>query len=207
MDSDIIGDRRTEEVLMAYIDFQELKNKLTMEQVADYLNLDLKPSGNQLRGNCPACNSDNPRTLAITPSKGMFYCFDAETGGDIIKLVAHVRGIKQMEAAQELTNHFDRKVTAPQPTRRETTRPTTFDPEAFGKKLVYSDEVEALGLNQQDAERLTIGFHPQRKMVYLPIRNMDGTIAGFIGCPPQSALKMPPQWLQSSVVPFRKKQA
>ena len=190
-----------------YIDFSELKKTVSIEQAADFLGLELKQSQHQLRGACPTCNSGRERALAITPEKQLFYCFASETGGDCIKLVAHIKGIKQQEAAQELAEHFDRKVQATVPQRTESRKQpaSTFDPEAFGKRLVYTNEVSALGINEEDAVRLGIGFHPQRKMVYLPIRNVDGSIAGFIGCQPGSQLKMPPQWLhQTNVVRLRR---
>jgi hypothetical protein len=38
-----------------------------------------------------------------------------------------------------------------------------FDPVAFAAKLVFNEEVEALGLTEEDTTKLGIGWHPQRK--------------------------------------------
>ena len=57
-----------------YIDFATLKNEVSIEQVFPMLELDLKKMGDQWRGVCPACESDD-RSLVVTPAKQAFYCF------------------------------------------------------------------------------------------------------------------------------------
>src|SRR5205814_928904 len=82
-----------------------------------------------------------------------------------------------------------------------------FDPDIFAQKLAYSDELKELGITQEDADRLGIGFHAKYKRIYFPIRNLDGSVSGFIGYA-NGELKMPPQWLTSNkVVAFPKKSA
>jgi hypothetical protein len=46
-------------------------------------------------------------------------------------------------------------------------------------KLAFTDEVAELGITEEDAVRLQIGF--TRGKVYFPVRNDDGSISGFIG--------------------------
>src|SRR5438874_1128629 len=99
-----------------YVDFQELKARLTIEQVAEFLKLDVKRSANQLRGSCPTCKGGD-RTLAITPAKQVFYCFTAQVGGDVIALAAHVLKCDMKEAAQQLAQHFTIPATAPRSER------------------------------------------------------------------------------------------
>jgi hypothetical protein len=79
---------------MPFIDFAELKARANIMQAAELLKLTLKPSGSQERGPCPGCNTGGDRAFVIT-ERGLFYCFPARTGGDLIKLVAHVRGCSQ----------------------------------------------------------------------------------------------------------------
>ena len=86
-----------------FIDFKALKASVSIEDAASLLTLDLKKSGNQLRGKCPACGNDDERILAITPSRGLFYCFDAKTGGDCIALVQHITGLDVQDAAANLS--------------------------------------------------------------------------------------------------------
>src|SRR4051794_20598213 len=102
---------------MPYIDFAEIKARITIEQVATFLKLNVKRSANQLRGECPACKAGGPRTLAITPSKNVWYCFSSQKGGDVISLASHVLECDAKEAAQHLQDHFRVISTAPRSDR------------------------------------------------------------------------------------------
>ena len=84
---------------MSFIDFKAIKSSTTIEQVVKMLGLVMHEEKNQLRGVCPACKSTGDRELVVTPSKGAFYCHGASAGGDLISLVAHVKGIGVKDAA------------------------------------------------------------------------------------------------------------
>src|ERR1051326_910945 len=99
-----------------YIDFNELKERVNIEQVVRMLGLTMKPSAGQLRGVCPRCKGDD-RTLAVTPSKEAWYCFRAQKGGDLISLVAHARDLSNREAAELINDHFP--TTSPQRTEEK----------------------------------------------------------------------------------------
>ena len=86
---------------MAFIDFAELKDKLSFGETINLLELGLKRSGNQYRGPCPACGTGGDRALVVTEGKG-FFCFAEKKGGDQIALAAHILGIGAKDAAQEL---------------------------------------------------------------------------------------------------------
>src|SRR3954469_15235408 len=92
----------------SFIDFAALKAAVSIDKVAEWLQLDLKKQGSgQLRGCCPIHNGTNEREFVITPSKGLFFCFGPCGGGDCIKLAAHVLKIGTKEAAQKIAEHFD----------------------------------------------------------------------------------------------------
>lgn len=198
------------------LDFKEIAQSIDIEAVATHARL--KPHKDRL--GCPTCG--NERSIELFPETNTFACYTAPKvngktlGGDCIRLYAHVMGYEgQYKAAKELHEHFlanARQVqsTSPNsPTQRqekqkEKSAPNKpFDPIAFGAKLAYSEEVKALGISEEDAERFTIGFY--RGRVYLPMRDSNGSIAGFIGYA-SGELKMPPQWLPqaTNVVPIRR---
>ena len=190
-----------------FIDFKAIKAAVSIEDAANLLKLPLKKSGNQLRSNCPACGNEDERIVVITPSRGLFYCFDAKVGGDCLALVQHITGLEVQDAAQFLA---PKEATVPQKTeagnnqpqpKRETKKETTFDPVAFASKLSFTDEVAELGISEEDATRLQIGF--TRGKVYFPVRNEDGSISGFIGYA-DGQLKMPPQWIGTNVVKLKR---
>ena len=82
-----------------FIDFQELKKSVAIEDAVSVLGLALKQSAGQLRGACPVCKTGSDRSLVITPAKQAFYCFGSGQGGDVIALVAHVKACTMKEAA------------------------------------------------------------------------------------------------------------
>jgi DNA primase len=202
------------ETAMPYVDFKAIKAAVSIEDAANLLKLPLKKSGNQLRSNCPACGNEDERIVVITPSRGLFYCFDAKVGGDCLALVQHITGLDVQDAAQFLA---PKEATVPQkqevgdnrpnsksePKSRHTpgTPPREFDPAAFASKLAFTDEVAELGINEEDATRLQIGF--TRGKVYFPVRNEDGSISGFVGYA-DGRLKMPPQWIGTNVVKLKR---
>lgn len=198
-----------------FVPFEEIENLATIEQLAEMLDLKLV-GGRTGRCPCPVHGGDD-RTLCVTPgvrskrgSLGVFFCQKAGDGGDRIGLVAHCMEMGQQEAAlfiqsqlgtgtvtstetSTVTVSKDRATKAP-----EATPP--FNPEKFASKLAWAKEVQALGITKSDAERLGIGFHAQRKCVFFPVRNPDGSISGFIGCDEKRGLKLPPQWLAAGNV-------
>jgi DNA primase len=166
---------------MPYIDFQEVKAKVRIDDAAQKLGLALKESKNQFRGACPSCNSGGDRALVITPERGLFFCFSAKVGGDCLALVQHITGIDVQEAAQFLLPQ-DEPHSAPSPAKKAPQKaaskpPTPFDPAAFAEKLEYSSEVEALGISEDDAKALGLGHY--RGKTYIAMRYDTGDIAGF----------------------------
>ena len=53
-----------------YVDFQQIKATVSIEQVLDMLGVKhLKPHGDALRGHCPCCKEGNDRAFVVTPAK------------------------------------------------------------------------------------------------------------------------------------------
>lgn len=106
------------------MDFAAIKEAVSLERAAEFLGIELKRDGEKYRCHCPQC--DKPRVLILTPAKRAFYCHAEKTGGDVIGLVAHVKGIKQSEAAKFLEQaaiHWDRKNPEVKPKRRRSAKP------------------------------------------------------------------------------------
>jgi DNA primase len=129
---------------MPFVNFAELKTRVSIEQAAQMLGLNLVLHGNQYRGACPVCKTGGDRALIVTPAKGLFYCFANKTGVDAIALTAHIRGTFTKEAAAELDRAFGTvqnntgtvsksRATAPQ--APEARKQPAFDPEAYASRL------------------------------------------------------------------------
>lgn len=208
---------------LPYLDFAEIYPLADIEQIAQMLNLKLRGS-RTMRCECPVHGGDE-RTLCVTPgiehklsgSQGVWFCQKEQKGGDRIGLVAHVLEMGQQEAAYFIREQFGKGTvdrignsnchgnSSLPITKRDAPPPPTFDPEKFASRLVWSDEVAALKLTEEEASRLGVGFHPQQKHVYFPIRSPDGSISAFIGVK-DGRVKLPPQWLTTggNVVKLRR---
>src|ERR1700730_3482049 len=84
----------------SFLDFNELKSRVSIEQVLQLLGIALKQHNSQLRGCCPIHKGTDQRGFVVTPAKGLYYCFGGCGGGDMIKLVSKVRQCDAKEAAR-----------------------------------------------------------------------------------------------------------
>lgn len=198
------------------VDFKQIATDVDIADVAAFAGLHV---GRDNYADCPACESKH--AIRLYRETNSYQCFASgdKRNSDCIALYAHVTGTGMYKAAVTLQERFlgaarTAQATAPQkteggtaqvaqpapPSRKE--RQESFDPVAFASKLQYTDEVQALGFTQEDAERFGIGFH--RGRVYIPVRDPDGSVAGFIGYA-DGQFKLP-KWLppQSNVVRFPK---
>lgn len=196
--------------MRTFIDFAEVKEKVSFADAISYLKLELKGSGNQWRGPCPACNSGGDRALVVTEGRG-FYCFANKKGGDQIALAAHVLEVPAKEAAQELAERAGivpvGKGTVPGTSSRTV-------PESEGVEgsklspLSYleheHDAVAAVGFDPEFCKQHGIGYAPRGMMrgtIAIPFRDEHGTLLGYIGV---EDCRIPPDFT-TNVVPLRKR--
>lgn len=198
--------------MRSFIDFADVKEKISFAEAISLLSLELKASGNQWRGPCPACRSGGDRALVVTEGRG-FFCFALKKGGDQISLAAHVLGISAKDAAVELAVRAgivpEGKGTVPS----TSTRPGTV-PESEGgadsklAPLSYieheHDAVLAIGFDPEFCKQHGIGYAPRgimRGTIAIPFRDEHGTLLGYIGV---EDCRIPADF-QTNVVPYRKR--
>jgi DNA primase len=179
---------------MPFVDFAELKTRVSIEQATRMLGLNLTPHGSQHRGPCPVCRTGGDRALVVTPAKGLFYCFAAKSGGDAIALTAHIRGISVKEAADQLDRAFGTvqnststvsKNRATVPQAPEARKQPAFDPEAYASRLDASHaSLAPLGLSAEALKAWKAGFSnsgTNRGRLAIALHDRDGNILGFAG--------------------------
>lgn len=175
---------------MPFVDFAALKEQVSFSAAIELLDLELKPSGNQWRGKCPACNSGGDRALVVTDGKG-FFCFALKKGGDQIALAAHILNLSARDAAQELARRAG--IVQDTSTCTGTVQGKTV-PEGDGGEgsklspLSYleheHDAVVAVGFDTEFCKRHGIGYAPRgimRGTIAIPFRDARGTLLGYIG--------------------------
>lgn len=195
--------------MRTFIDFAEVKERVSFADAVSHLSLELRRSGNQWRGPCPTCQSGGDRALVVTEGKG-FFCFAQKKGGDQIALAAHILELSVKDAAQELakragmvTDREDRSTTV--------SRTVPESEGAGGSKLSplsylepEHDAVVAIGFDPIVAKDLGIGYAPRgimRGTVAIPIRDEDGILRGYIGI---EEARLPADF-QTNVVPLKRR--
>jgi len=97
----------------AAIDFQRLRQRISIEQVLRHLGFweELRGTGPQLRGPCPIHDDGERRhdSFSVHARKNIFRCFHAECGasGNVLDLWAAVRQLPLPEAARDLAVTFN----------------------------------------------------------------------------------------------------
>lgn len=165
--------------MASFVDFAAIKAAVSFADAASKLGLELKPSGNQLRGACP-CSGDD-RSLVITEGKG-YYCFSEKKGGDVIGLAAHVLGVSVKDAAMFLG---DGKVATSNPTVTVPTpqpeKPLTrgFDRAKYQDGLDRNHEL-LKDIPQDFIERADIGVSSRGALKGIVLPTYDKTTGEFI---------------------------
>lgn len=83
-------------------DYGEVKQRLSMRQVAEHYGCKVTRDGTCL---CPFHNDTHP-SMKIYPDDKGFYCWVCQKGGDVIKFVALLYGLKNEEACKRLIDDF-----------------------------------------------------------------------------------------------------
>lgn len=134
--------------------FAEVRESVTIADAISFLGLKAtETKGDQLRFGCPKCGGSDQRTLSVNLQKG-FRCFSGDKkGDDATALVAHVLGIRNGEAAQQLKDHF---LSAARTS--SATKPDAQKAKGEGRSEVANDlrPLELLGISDELADRLNI---------------------------------------------------
>jgi CHC2 zinc finger len=171
----------------AYVDFAKLKERVRIEQLIPILSLTLKQNGPQYRGPCPTCRQGGDRALALNSDKRSYYCFAQGKGGDIISLVAHIRGMTQREAALYIEQQHGTADPKPAPAASNTA-PSPAAQQARELKpldyLQYTEAVGGLGVSEATCKAWGAGFAPKgimRGRFAVPIHDRQGTLLAYVG--------------------------
>ena len=98
---------------MPGVNFERLRNEITMQQVLDLLDVVwTRASGDQLRGACPVHGSTNAksRSFSVNLSRGRYYCHRCGSRGHALELWAAVHDLSLYEAALDLCSRLGRDV-------------------------------------------------------------------------------------------------
>ena len=101
------------ETTMAGINFNALRNEITMEQVLSQLNFQrVDQAGDQLHGPCSVhgSSSTTSRTFSVNLRTGRYYCHKCHSNGNQLELWAAVHQLPIYEATINLCRALGRDV-------------------------------------------------------------------------------------------------
>lgn len=201
-------------------DFAEIKERVTFHQALEMLGIEYVERNGQIRCACPHCGGSD-RSIVITPSKGLFYCFSSQGKnggkGDLISFVAHCEQIPVKDAGIKLAGLFLANSTSTSRVPDTSHRTVPEETGGAGKKTLAPlahlesdhDAVDAIGLDKRVAARLGIGYRTKgagQGSVMIPIRNENGEIEGYLGT--QELTYIPKDFAPpENVVSFKKRSA
>jgi DNA primase len=197
------ADNKAEAIHMSastFIDFADLKTRISIHQVMTMLGMTLKQQGAQYRGPCPI-HGGGDRAMVVTPAKGVFYCFAEKKGGDQIALCSHVREVPVKDAARAIAEHYG---TVPLPAARNSTIPGNSTspsdtvpqgqavqerPREALRPLDYlqpeHEAVQALGVSPEACTAFGSGYAPKgilRGRLAIPIHDHTGQkLLAYVG--------------------------
>ncbi len=88
------------------MDFEKLRNTISIVEVVQSYGIDLKKVGRQYRGLSPFKKETKP-SFFVLPDKNIFKCFSSGHGGDVIKFVALKEQVSYSEAAKILCDRYN----------------------------------------------------------------------------------------------------
>jgi len=169
-----------------FLNFDEVRELATIEQIAARLGLPVKQEPGSLRCECPR-HGGGKRSLTITldklsarnRSKGVFFCnVPPKGGGDRIGLVAHCLEIGQQDAAKWVQEQFGGPV-------QEKPPKGTFDVDRYIKGLDPNHEaLEPLGIAPETLQLFIAGYVSggrNAKRLAIAMHDPKGDVTGFMG--------------------------
>ena len=98
---------------MPGVDFNTLRNEISMEQVLHQLGFEAASrSGDQLRGPCPVhgSTSQGSKTFSVNLGTGRYFCHKCQSQGNQLELWAAVQKLSIYEASIDLCKAVNREV-------------------------------------------------------------------------------------------------
>ena len=95
-----------------WVNYKEIKEKISMQMVLEHYGIELKKSGQNLAGCCPIYQGTNRRQFSVSPERNIWNCFgNCKEGGNVLDFVAMMEfGNKEPQsirkAALQLKNWF-----------------------------------------------------------------------------------------------------
>ena len=89
-----------------WVDFQTVKQAVTIEQVFGRYGLKLKRTGKELHGRCPIHQGQGDESFRANTEKNVFQCFSCQAKGNVLDFVAAMEKCSIRDAGLKLQDWF-----------------------------------------------------------------------------------------------------
>ena len=186
-----------------WVDFKELRNRLTFDRVFGYYQVEIKRKKNgQHQGPCPLPNhAGNKRSPSFSANleRGIFQCFDCKAHGNVLEFAALMEGIDPDDGAAlrrvalQLEDELCPKLAAipkhQRPQLRENTdavsvvvnAPLDFELKGLDFTHPY---LPARGFTTETIAHFGLGVAPRgflKGRLAIPLHRQDGKLVGYAG--------------------------
>jgi DNA primase len=190
--------------MSAWIDFKELRAKLSFEQVLRHYKVEVKTKGKQHHGFCPLPNHDgkkNSPSFSASLEKKIFQCFGCGAKGNLLDFAVLMEGGKPgdgdalRKTALTLQERFglgmqskvpQPELTAPTPTPRTSTKTVVNAKLDFELKTLDFDHpyLRSRGFTEETSRHFGLGFCSKgylKGRVVVPLHDHIGQLVGYAG--------------------------
>ena len=172
------------------LDFDRLKARVSVGEVLSAYGLDagLVRRGPRLRGRCPLHGGDNPTAFSVDDERGLWHCFTACGGGDVVDLVGRLECCSPQQAARYLARIAAAGgLASPALRPAAAVSPRRFAP--FRRRLCLDPRVSFLQDDKRIAVRTAARFEAGiashsaflRAMVAVRLHDLAGAPLGYCG--------------------------
>ena len=181
------------------VDFQQIKQTVGIEAVLSRCGVELRKSGESLRGACPLpCGESGGKgCFSVSPQKQLYKCHHkgcgwTKTGGDVLDLVKGMEGVSLREAGLKLSEWFggtNGVGECQSCTTAQTVEPGVINP-PLGFELKAVDRQAALeyarsrGLSEETADRFGLAVSEGGRFkdrLVIPLHDQEGTLVAYAG--------------------------
>jgi DNA primase len=191
-----------------FVDFKEIKERVSIEAVLGHYNIKLRRVNQQsMRGDCPLpmhSSEKSKESFIVQTGKNIWTCQSSscvagrsgKKGGNILDFVALMENCSIRDAALKLRDWFlvtkgnpeskkrsePTPVSSPKTDDEDENRPLTFILNGIDHKHSY---LQHRGITEESARRFSIGFFPGKGTmsgrVVIPIHNERGELIAYAG--------------------------
>ena len=149
------------------MDYQQIRQEVNIEEVAKWLGIHVLNG----KARCPFHNDQTP---SLSFKDGRFKCFGCDASGDTIDLVAKLRHLSTVEAAQRITDAFHVSGTAPvlkktpviDQTKLSDYIKTAID--TFYVAPAAQQYLQGRGFTGESMMKFRFGYDTERKAIVIP---------------------------------------